>query len=76
VINANLLHSNLIVADLVYNPVETVLLKEAKKSGANTISGLGMLVHQGAIAFEIWTGKAAPIKTMKNIIWNHIEKIG
>jgi shikimate dehydrogenase len=75
VINSDLLHSNLIVADLVYNPVETVLLKEAKKSGASTVSGLGMLAHQGAMAFEIWTDKAAPVKTMKNIIWNHLEKI-
>ncbi|MGM0472048.1 MAG: shikimate dehydrogenase [Bacillota bacterium] len=65
VINPQLLHSGLVVSDLVYNPLETTLLQAAEKRGATTISGLGMLVHQGAIAFELWTGKQAPLKVMK-----------
>ncbi|MHA6260345.1 shikimate dehydrogenase [Sporosarcina sp. CAU 1771] len=45
-----------IVADIIYNPLETELLLKAKKSEARTMNGIGMLVHQGAIAFEKWTG--------------------
>ncbi len=56
------------VFDTVYNPLETQLLKEAKKAGAKTISGLDMFVWQGAVAFELWTGEKAPIQTMKEIV--------
>jgi shikimate dehydrogenase len=54
-----------IVVDLVYNPAETKFLADAKQGGARTIGGLGMLVHQGASAFTMWTGRAAPIETMR-----------
>ncbi len=53
-----------LVYDLVYNPVETPLLREAKKSGAQVLGGLPMLVYQGAASFELWTGKEAPIDIM------------
>jgi shikimate dehydrogenase len=49
--------AHLSVYDLVYNPLETCLLRQARASGANTIDGLGMLVGQGAVAFEMWTGQ-------------------
>jgi shikimate dehydrogenase len=52
------------VYDLVYNPIETRFLREAKLQGAKTASGLGMLVEQGAIAFELWTGVRAPREVM------------
>lgn len=52
------------VYDLVYNPLATRFLREAKASGARAVDGLGMLVHQGAIAFETWTGVAAPTDVM------------
>jgi shikimate dehydrogenase len=51
--------------DLVYNPLETVFLAQARAAGAPAIDGLGMLVHQGAFAFEKWTGQAAPIGVMR-----------
>jgi len=51
--------------DLVYNPLETVFLTQARAAGAPTIDGLGMLVHQGAFAFEKWTGQAAPLEVMR-----------
>jgi shikimate dehydrogenase len=44
------------VADVVFNPAETLFLKEAKARGCKTLDGLGMLVNQGAIAFQRWTG--------------------
>jgi shikimate dehydrogenase len=56
------------VFDTVYNPLETQLLKEAKKAGAKTIPGLVMFVWQGAVAFELWTGAKAPIQKMKEIV--------
>ncbi|MEM3463884.1 MAG: shikimate dehydrogenase [Candidatus Bathyarchaeia archaeon] len=58
------LHPNLTVFDLVYNPPQTRLLKEAKAIGAKTVDGICMLVHQGALSFEIWTGKKAPVDVM------------
>lgn len=54
-----------VVADLVYQPLRTPLLEAAARSGATTIDGLGMLVHQAAIAFERWTGVAPPIEVMR-----------
>jgi len=55
---------HLLVYDIVYNPAETALIKQAKAAGCKTCSGLGMLVRQGALAFTIWTGKEAPVDTM------------
>ena len=53
-----------LVYDLVYNPIETQLLREARKAGAKTLGGLAMLVYQGAAAFELWTGEEAPADIM------------
>ncbi|MEM2913938.1 MAG: shikimate dehydrogenase, partial [Candidatus Bathyarchaeia archaeon] len=63
-INPILLRPSMVVFDLVYDPFETRLLKDAKKVGAKTINGLDMLIHQGASSFEIWTGKKAPVEVM------------
>jgi len=60
-----LLKPGLIVFDIVYNPIKTRLLKEAEKAGAQTISGVDMLVWQGALAFEKWTGLKAPLELMR-----------
>ena len=57
-LRAELLDAEHLVVDLVYNPLETRLLRTAKEHGAKTASGLGMLLYQGALAFEAWTGKA------------------
>ena len=64
-VNSDLLRSNLIVYDIVYNPMKTRLLREAEAAGAETIGGLDMLVWQGAVAFEMWTGQKAPAGLMK-----------
>lgn len=63
--STQLLSSKLAVADLIYAPRETRLLKEAKIAGAATLNGLGMLLHQGAAAFELWTGKKMPVETIR-----------
>jgi len=57
--------AHLTVFDLVYNPPETRLLRQARESGARAIGGLGMLVWQGALAFEMWTGAVAPVEVMR-----------
>ncbi len=56
------------VVDIIYNPPETPLLKAAKEKGCKAVNGLGMLVYQGAVAFEIWTGKKAPVETMREVL--------
>ncbi len=75
-VTADMMHENLIVKDLVYNPPNTVLLKEAERAGAKTISGIKMLVYQGAESFRIWTGKEAPINVMENAIMEIIKSGG
>ncbi|QQZ10794.1 shikimate dehydrogenase [Heyndrickxia vini] len=60
------------VVDIIYNPFETMILKEAKQKGATTSNGLGMFIYQGAIAFEKWTGQTPNINRMKNIVANHL----
>ena len=60
------------VYDMIYRPAETKLLKAAKKSGCKTANGLGMLLHQGAKAFEIWTGKTAPLDVMRRALEQNI----
>lgn len=53
------------VIDMVYKPLETSLLRLARERGLKTIDGLGMLLHQGAIAFEMWTGEKPPLNVMR-----------
>ncbi|WP_339273892.1 shikimate dehydrogenase [Paenibacillus sp. FSL W8-0426] len=58
------------VSDLIYNPLETRLLQEAKKRGCIVHGGLGMFVYQGAVAFEHWLGVPAPVETMRRAVLN------
>ncbi|MCL2678810.1 MAG: shikimate dehydrogenase [Dehalococcoidia bacterium] len=61
---AELLRPGLTVFDIVYAPLETRFLKEAKQRGCRTIGGLEMLVRQGALALELWTRQEAPVAVM------------
>jgi shikimate dehydrogenase len=56
-----------IIYDLVYNPETTRLLARAQAAGATTIGGLEMLIYQGALAFELWTDRQAPVETMRSV---------
>lgn len=60
-----LLHPNLLVYDLVYNPARTRLVVEAERRGAKALTGLKMLVYQGALSFEMWTGIEPPVDVME-----------
>ena len=70
------LKSDLAVMDIVYNPVETKLAKDAKAAGAKVISGVEMLIYQGAASFEIWTDHSAPIEVMRNAALNKLSSAG
>jgi shikimate dehydrogenase len=68
------LKPDLAVMDIVYNPVETKLAKDAKAAGARVISGVEMLLYQGAASFQIWTEHAAPIEVMRTAALNQLRK--
>jgi shikimate dehydrogenase len=61
---ADLLQPGQVVVDLVYDPLETALLVEARRRGARAHNGVSMLVFQAAEAFELWTGRDAPVEAM------------
>jgi shikimate dehydrogenase len=71
---AELLRADLTVFDVVYNPLQTRLLREAKAVGAQTIDGLEMLVWQGAVSFEIWTGVKPPVEVMREAALSLLQK--
>jgi len=65
---ATLLHAGLTVMDIVYNPRDTQLLKDAKGAGCRTIPGLEMFLHQAAAQFELWTNQTAPADVMRSVL--------
>ncbi len=71
-VNQSLLRGDIVVYDLIYKPKETKLLKEARRRGSRAVNGFGMLLYQGAAAFEIWTGKKAPIEVMRKALEIHV----
>ncbi len=72
--DVQVINSNHFVYDIIYNPFETKLLKEARKRGATTLNGLGMLVHQAILAYEIWTGEIIS-KELSDQITKNIKKL-
>lgn len=58
-------HEGLVVADVIYEPKETELLKMAREAGLKTFNGMYMLLYQGAASFELWTGKKMPTEEIK-----------
>jgi shikimate dehydrogenase len=70
---AKAIHPKLVVCDLVYRPLETSLLKAARSRGAKALSGLGMLLYQGTLSFEIWTERPAPVSVMREALLSELE---
>ncbi|MDN6436895.1 MAG: shikimate dehydrogenase, partial [Lactococcus sp.] len=64
------LPKDMIVADVIYKPIETPLIKYAKLQGNQTVNGLGMLLYQAAESFTLWTGKDMPT----DLIWPKLEE--
>ena len=71
-LNAALLEGEMVVMDMVYNPLKTRLLSEAKKIGCSTIDGVSMFVQQGAVQFELWTGRQAPVDVMRKVVLDEL----
>ena len=65
---ADRLHADLAVLDAVYSPLDTRLLRDAREAGATTIDGAWMLLYQGVVAFERWTGRDAPVDAMNEAL--------
>lgn len=63
-----MLRKELVVADLIYSPRETILIRKAKKQGCVTMNGLGMLLYQAAAAFKLWTGQEMPTEKVEKIL--------
>ena len=68
-----LLKNHLTVMDIVYNPLETRLLKEAREAGCPTIRGLEMFLHQAVAQFELWTSRPAPVTVMRQVLESHFS---
>ena len=62
------------VYDMIYQPAETKLVALAREAGCRTANGLGMLLYQGAKALEIWTGRPAPVTTMRSALHSHVYR--
>ncbi len=74
-LDAGLLHPKLVVYDLVYNPAQTPLLREAKRKGCSGVfNGLGMLLYQGALAFKIWLDVEPPVEVMDEALREVLAK--
>jgi len=68
------LKPDLAVMDIVYDPIETKLARDAKAAGARVVSGVEMLIYQGAASFEIWTGCSGPVEVMRKAALNQLKK--
>ena len=67
-IDVNALPTTSLVMDMIFNPPQTSLLRAAQARGCATLSGLSMLLYQGALAFELWTGRPAPLEIMREAL--------
>lgn len=70
---ASLLHADLSVMDIVYNPSETRLLTDAKRAGCRMIPGLEMFLNQAVTQFELWTNQPAPVDVMRRVLESHFQ---
>jgi shikimate dehydrogenase len=71
-VKPELIEAGTVVMDTVYNPLQTQFLKDAAKAGCATIDGASMLVHQGAVQFEMWTGEKAPVDVMRRAVLDEL----
>jgi len=72
-VTEGVLGAGMVVMDIVYNPLETQLLKTARLHGCDTIDGVSMLVYQGALQFELWTGSEAPVGVMRQAVYDALR---
>jgi shikimate dehydrogenase len=72
-LDRDLIRKGQIVYDMVYNPMDTQLLRSAKMAGADTVSGIEMLIGQAARSFFIWTGRELPLEAVREALLQEIE---
>jgi shikimate dehydrogenase len=72
-VTADMMHEDLVVNDIVYNPLKTGLLEQAEKAGAKPISGVKMLIYQGVESFKIWTGIEPPVDVFKKALMDQMN---
>lgn len=72
-VEPDLLRPGLTVFEVVYNPVETKLVRDARKAGSKVIDGLSLLLHQGGESFSIWTGVKPPVEVMREALESALE---
>ena len=73
-VKPEVLKKDMVVMDIVYNPLKTRLLKTAEETGCILIDGVQMFVFQGAAQFEMWTGEKAPVETMKQAVLEQLQE--
>jgi shikimate dehydrogenase len=71
----NLIKNSHVAVDLIYSPARTGFMKMCEAAGAAVFNGLGMLVHQGVIAFELWTGQPPPVEVMRRALQNELSAV-
>jgi shikimate dehydrogenase len=72
VVPKSMMHDNLAVMDIVYNPLKTKLLVDAEERGLKIVPGVEMFVNQAIVQFELWTGKTAPRDVMRDVVLQHL----
>ena len=72
--DSGLLRTDLVVVDIIYNPLETKLYKMAKINGCKVLNGIEMLIHQGAASFRLWTGMDMPIDEVREKVYKSLKR--
>jgi shikimate dehydrogenase len=72
-VTSQMMPESLVVNDIIYNPLETGLLREAGKAGAKTVSGVKMLIYQGIESFKIWTGVTPPVEVFEHALMDVLK---
>jgi shikimate dehydrogenase len=72
VVPKSMMHDDLSVMDIVYNPLKTKLLVDAEERGLKIVPGVEMFVNQAIVQFELWTGKTAPRQVMRDVVLQHL----
>ncbi len=74
-VTRDMIHEGMVVNDVIYNPLETGLLREARLAGAKTITGIYMLIYQGIESFKIWTGLEPPLEVFEEAVEHEVREL-
>lgn len=74
-VTRDMMHEGMVVNDVIYNPLETGLLREARLAGVKTITGIYMLIYQGIESFKIWTGMEPPLEVFEEAVEHEVREL-